>query len=303
MIFSLKRSALSITLLSLCAVAPSVASNFSAYTILSAKSLKDLSTKEQFDIVEKLNNEYSNTEDISEDYHKQQVALKAVDVFDGIVANNDYKADTLLTKVDNIIGNNAASKGCKANGYWLSRLYEDLHILEESFSMMTKKQKEAKREISRSPKKTVDQTRAEEYAAFKQLIQNVINKRLKTKWGKFAWATMKTKNFVCNKTTQRVAGAAALITLGYLAHRKGLDRTVVSTVSNGVTGAYETVLSETARNAIAVAAQKSAHAVVHTTVKAVEVAKKAGSKTVDVAKNVYAYVVGFLKRRAFLPVK
>lgn len=213
-------------------------------------------------------------------------------VFDAIVANNDYKANTQ---------GSAASEGCKANGYWLSRLYEDLHILEESFSMMTEEQKAANRKITN--KKTADQTRAEEYAAFKQLIQNVINKRLKNMWGKLAWATMKTKNFVCNKTTQRVAGAAALITLGYLAHRKGLDRKVVSTVSNGVTGAYETVLSETARNAIAVAAQKSAHAVVHTTVKAVEVAKKAGSKTVDVAKNVYAYVVGFLKRRAFIPVK
>jgi len=101
---------------------------------------------------------------------------------------------------------------------------------------------------------------------------------------------------------KRFWGTAALLALGYLAHRKGLDSAVVSSVSNGAVTAYNTVLSEQAREALELAAQKSCHAVFHGSVFAWNATKKAGQVAVESAKRLGAYVVSLFKRRVVQPI-
>ena len=295
MIFSLKRSALSIALLSLCAVAPSIATEANTYTKLSATNIRSMDNETGLNVIQQLDLEYQKTKCVSEDYHKAEKADKAVIIFDRIITNDNYSSRSCEKDCDghSVVSNCDSYK--VLNRRSLVSMNKDREQLESVYGMLTEKQQKEVR-------KNAVMTRAEEFAKRQTLINRAISARKNTKYGKLENAFLHTKNFVSHKATRVVTGTAALIALGYLAHRKGLDRSVVSSVSNGAVTAYNTVLSEQARTALELAAQKSCHAVVHGSVIALNATKKAGQAAVESAKRLGAYVVSLFKRRVVQPI-
>ena len=307
MIFSLKHSMLSLALLSLAAVAPSIASSTDRYTDLAAKNLYELPTaREKLSILLQMQDEYKalgKTDLITKEHHEETVAGKAIKIFDALIANDEYSS---CGSEKDCVGSQVVSN-CDSfrvlNRRSLVSMKNDLQLLEDVYGMLTEKQQKEVRKNAEVSLENKKMTRAEQFTKRQTLINRAIDFRKNTKYGKLENALLHTKKVVCHKATRYVTGTAALLALGYLAHRKGLDSAVVSSVSNGAVTAYNTVLSEQAREALELAAQKSCHAVFHGSVFAWNATKKAGQVAVESAKRVGAYVVSFFKRRAAQPVK